>query len=416
MNPILPPERRNFYENYFVARQPIFSATGACWGYELLFRSAASRNRAQFADGSQASAQVIADGLALILPDIQQTCKALVNMPEEMLRNRLSIALPKEKCVIEVLETVEPLPEILSELRYLKALGYRIALDDFTGQNELTPFLALSDIVKVDFVGIPSAEQRETIVQTLRTLKNTPQILAEKVETREEFALAQRCGYDLFQGFFFQKPELVSGRKVDLHAESKLQLLNTLASSEVTNSRLEKLIVRDTALSYRFMRFVNSSMWPHSAPVQTVSAAIRYIGLNPLRKWLMTTILADNNTSPMKQELALLGATRGYFFQWIASRIYTQGVDSAFMLGLFSTLEALYDLPFEMLLSHISLPDDVTDALCNNAGKLSKCIPIAICLENGDLLQADRLLASIGIDAIKKAAAKYQEAILVAGY
>ena len=89
-----------------------------------------------------------------------------------------------------------------------------------------------------------------------------------------------------------------------------------------------------------------------------------------------------------------------------------QNVDSAFMLGLFSTLEALYDLPFEVLLYHISLPDDVNEALCNNIGKLSKCIPIAICLENGDLLQADRLLASIGIDDIKKAAAKYQEAIM----
>lgn len=416
MNPILPPERRNFYESYFIARQPIFSPKGGCWGYELLFRSSTNRNRAQFTDGSQASAQVIADGLALTLPDIQQPCKALVNMPEEMLRNRLSIALPKEKCVIEVLETVPPLPEIMSELRYLKALGYHIALDDFTGQDELTPFLALSDIVKVDFIGIKTGEQHEKIVRTLRKLETIPQILAEKVETREEFAFAKRCGYDLFQGFFFQKPELVSGRKVDLHSESKLQLLNTLASSEVTNRSLEKLIVRDTALSYRFMRFVNSSMWPHSAPVQTVSAAIRYIGLNPLRKWLMTTILADNNPNPMKQELALLGATRGYFFQWIASRMYPQGVDSAFMLGLFSTLEALYDLPFEALLSHISLPDDVTEALCMSSGRLGTCIPIAISLENGDLLEADRLLASIGIDDIKKASAKYQEAILIAGY
>lgn len=124
MNSMRSPEKHNFYENYFVARQPVFTASGKCWGYELLFRSPANTFRADFSCDSFASSQVIVDGLPMILSDISAGCKAMINMSTDMLRDRISLALPKERCVIEILENVEAVPDILRELASLRARGY----------------------------------------------------------------------------------------------------------------------------------------------------------------------------------------------------------------------------------------------------------------------------------------------------
>lgn len=417
MNSILSPEKHNFYENYFVARQPVFTASGRCWGYELLFRSPANTLRADFSCGSFASSQVIVDGLPMILSDIPGGCKALINMPADMLRDRISLALPKERCVIEILETVEPDPDILRELASLKSRGYILALDDYTGQPELRPFLDLVNIVKVDFREVTSTADRVELCAALKLLKGPPRlVLAEKVETREEYELAKRYGYRLFQGYFFQKPELVEDRKVPLHTESRLRLLHGLATLELTPKELKQLISRDTALSYRLLKFINSAAWPPHVPIQTVPHAIAYMGTSPLKKWLMATIIADNHSSDLKIELALLGTTRGYFFKWLASEIHKPDEDDAFMLGLFSTLEGLYEAPFERLLARIPLPPDVMDALCFKTGPLSTWIGLAEALERGELLQASEQLAEIGFNSLETAALKYQEAYVLAQY
>lgn len=417
MRSVLSPEKHNFYENYFVARQPVFTSSGKCWGYELLFRSPTNTSRADFSCDSFASSQVIVDGLPMILSDIPLRCKALINMSTDMLLDRISLALPKERCVIEILENVKPEPDILRELAGLRARGYLLALDDYVGQAQLRPFLDFVNIVKVDFREVVSLADRVELCTTLKLLKGPPRIaLAEKVETREEYEQAKKYGYSLFQGYFFQKPELVEDRKVPLHTESRLRLLYALASRDLSPKELEKLILRDSALSYRLLKFINSAAWPPHVPIRTVAHAIAYMGTAPLRKWLMATLIADNRSSDLKLELALLGTRRGYFFQWLASEVGRPEEDEAFMLGLFSTLEALYDAPFERLLACIPLPSDIMNALCFRTGPLSAWIELAEALEQGELHNASILLGRIGYYCLEKAAIKYQEAYELAQY
>ena len=416
MNSMRSPEKHNFYENYFVARQPVFTASGKCWGYELLFRSPANTFRADFSCDSFASSQVIVDGLPRMLSDISAGCKARSNLSRDMLRDRISLALTKERCVIEILENVEAVPDILRELASLRARGYILALDDYAGQPHLRQVLDMVDIVKVDFRAVTDAAERMELCAALKLLRGQPRVLAEKVETREEYEVAKKYGCSLFQGYFFQKPELVGDRKVPLHAESRLRLLHALATRELEPKELEQLISRDTALSYRLLKFINSAAWPPHVPIRTVAHAIAYMGTSPLRKWLMATIIADNRSSDLKLELALLGTTRGYFFKWLASEVHGPDEDDAFMLGLFSTLEALYDVPFEKLLERIPLPPDIMNALCFREGPLSSWLGLAEALERGDLRQASGLLARIGCSRLETVSAKYQEAHEFAQY
>lgn len=417
LNTVLSPEKHIFYERYFVARQPVFTASGRCWGYELLFRDPTNMLQADIQCDSYASSQVLVDGLPMLLNTIPSQCKALINMSTNMLRERAAIALPKERCVIEILENVAPEPDILSELTRLKSQGYILALDDYVGQPRLESFLDLADIVKVDFRQMSATPDRVKLCATLKSLKGPRKlILAEKVESREEYDLAKKCGYDLFQGYFFQKPELMKDRKVPLHTESKLRLLHALALRELAPEELEQLISRDTALSYRLLKFVNSAAWPHHIPIQSVARAVAYMGTDPLQKWLMATVIADNHSSGLKMELALLGAARGYFFKWLASEVHKPSEDDAFMLGLFSTLEALYDAPFKTLLAHIPLSPDIMETLCFKTGPLKAWVELAEALERGDLPRASEPLARIGFDRMETAALKYQEAHALAQY
>lgn len=401
----------SFYEKHFVAKQPIFTDKQKLHGYELLFRSAGNTNRAVVIDDTLASSKVIIDGLPMALADLNPQSKAFINIPEAMLLDKSCQILPKDRCVIEVLETVKSSKAILDELKKLYEMGYTIALDDYTGHVDHDDFLPYINIVKVDFLQVTDYDERAAIYRHLKDVNpRLSHVLAEKVETMEDFKKAAECGYSLFQGYFFQKPELVSGRKVNARQESQLRLLHLFNSDGFSISDVENLLKRDSALTYRLLKFVNSPLLPPHNNIYTVGRAVTYLGLKHTRSWLMAAIIADGCKNDLKLENALIGTVRGFFLQWLAAETHAAGEDDAFTLGLFSILEAMYDMSFETLLQGIPVAPEIHDALCDGHGPLKEWLPMMDMLENGEMEKMKEIACRIGVSDMQKIASQYHHA------
>ena len=402
-------EKHQVYEHYYIARQPIFTHSGKCFGWELLFRNAEDLSKAVFTSDAVATSQVIVDGLVRICADLNPNYKVFINFPKEMLDRYFSLIVSKNQCVLEILETVTPTEHILKEIKAIKSLGYLLALDDYVGSDFHKEFLNFVDIVKVDFKELSTNEQKKLVYNTAKKINKSLHILAEKVEDNEEYKFAKKCGYDLFQGLFFQKPELIKGRKVPLHTKSRVSFLQILSSRDLTKQELEKILQHDTALSYRLLKYVNSAVFPQHKPIQNIPQAILYLGIIPLQKWILCCVLADSCNNEIKSELAFLGSVRGYFFQWIASKNKKLNTSDAFSLGLFSTLEALYEFPFHVLFDAVPLQDDIINALSFNSGPLVDWMRMIKAIESDDMLVAFELLKKLNVDDPCQAVRKYQE-------
>ena len=204
----------------FFARQPIFTVRGILYGYELLFRDQSNLTAANIQDSSQATSEIIVDGISFASAHSGTRTKVFINIPDELLRSEILESLSPDMCILEILETVPCTRENIAVLRHLKSLGYTLALDDYRGQRGVEGFLDLVDIVKVDFQSAP-ARRLAGISEGLR--KRGVTMLAEKVESYQEAEWAGNAGYELLQGFYFQRPELISAKRLTPDAHTKLR-------------------------------------------------------------------------------------------------------------------------------------------------------------------------------------------------
>jgi EAL and modified HD-GYP domain-containing signal transduction protein len=236
----------------FVARQPIFDRQRRIQAYELLFREGPT-NAFPGLDGDTASAKVLTESfLGIGLDRLTGGRKAFVNFTEGLLRRAVPAMFPRDQIVVEVLETVAPRPELVAACRDLVARGYTLALDDFIYREELRPLLDLASIVKIDFRDGGEARVRET----LDRLDGRPvRRLAEKVETEAEFARAAAMGFDLFQGYFFSRPEMVRGREIESSQASLFRVLAEVNRPDADVGRLEALFKTDLAMAYEAGRW-----------------------------------------------------------------------------------------------------------------------------------------------------------------
>lgn len=353
-------EPEKLYDNIFVARQPVFTADMKVWGYELLFRQGETQI-ATFADGDQATTQVIADGFTLASRSMRKGTKALINFPRNVLVGESPFVLPPDRCVVEILETVQPEPEVMEACLGLKKHGYTLALDDFVGLPGFEPLCEIADIVKVDILQKKPAEVMG-IVKGLRRFK--AQLLAEKVENLEMFTVCKRLGFSLFQGYFFSRPEVIPGRKLSSGQTTKVRLLKELNEPDTEHSRLEEIIQTDLSISYRLLQYINSARFGLRGKIESIQRAVSMLGRQNLRQWLQVIILSDLNTTDKAQELVRISVRRGRFLQLLAGGCPTPfGPDSMFLLGFFSVLDAILDQYMDQLLEQVSLDSDIKAAL-----------------------------------------------------
>lgn len=383
------------YESCFIARQPIFTPSGSLWGYELLFRANSEANVAEIQNPAVATAQVLVDGVSLVFSGDEKRRKLLINIPPSLLDPDLLDFLPQRFCVLEVLEDVQPTPKILKAMADLKRLGYTMALDDYEGQEGLADILSLMDIIKVDFKAVPP-HRRAALTQEVT--RPGLMLLAEKVETDEDVQQARELGYHLLQGFFFQHPEIISGRKVAPSTLTKLRVLGLLARKDIEKPALLEIFAHNPQLTYRLLKFANSVAFYKTKELTSLQHAVSFIGTQNLRHWLLTVMLADGQSSDSKAELAFMAAVRAGFLQRVAKAEKLADADDLFMLGLFSLLDSLYDMPFDELMQDIPLDARVKVALAQGEGVLHTWLLTAIHLERGEFTQAEELLACLGVD------------------
>lgn len=385
-------------EHVFVARQPIFDTKMKVWGYELLYRHAAGASEALIADGDMATSNVIADGVTLGRTGLSQGEKTLVNFPMQLLLDGFGFALPPDNCIIEILETVEPTPEILTALKKLKHAGYTLALDDFVGQPEHAPFLELADIIKVDVLGTPPGE----LAGMAARLGNGKRLLlAEKVEDAAMHQKALDLGFSLFQGYFFQKPELVKGRKMSSSEMSKVKLLKELADEDFDPGKVSRIIETDLSLSYRLLRYINSASFGRQEAIDSIRQAIMVLGQRNLSKWLQAVLMSDLNPTPKGRELVIMSVRRAKFLELLGKILRQPPArpDALFVLGLFSMLDSVLGIPMDEVLKDLPLTPALAEALSGECNQARQLLSLAQDLERADWKAVGSILQGLHLPA-----------------
>lgn len=353
----------------WVARQPIFDRNQNLYAYELLFRS--DRNGAAFdgKDAAAATTQVIANTmLGIGIEKLLAGHKAFINFDRSLLLGNLFSMLPRENTVVEVLETVEADDEVLDACRKLRAQGYTVALDDFERRPETEPLTQFAQIIKVDVKMTSRAEQE----RMLRNYKPRGiRMLAEKVETREEFEWAFQAGYDYFQGYFFARPNVVSGTRISPVTAVCLNLLREMQRIDLNFGRIETLIASDVGLTFQLLSYVGSAALYRSAPVSSIRHALVLLGENKVRQWASLATLS-RLAKDKPDELLVLSLVRAHFSEYLLNLAKTTPAETispqdAFLMGLFSLIDALLDLPLREALRRADVDHRIGAALLGTA-------------------------------------------------
>ncbi|NDV25646.1 EAL and HDOD domain-containing protein [Desulfovibrio sp. JC010] len=372
-----------FLDSFYVARQPVFDTEKKIWGYELLFRNSGSSNVADVGNEDAATSQVIADGFGLIQEDIEEDQRLLVNFPRNMLLEGAADFLPPEICVVEILEHVQPEQDVIEALQSLKEKGFTIALDDYIGQDGFEPFVELADIVKVDCLDL----ERSELANIAGNLKQLGvQMLAEKVEDNEMFELCSELGFELFQGFFFSRPEIIPGKKISTSNINRMRLLGSISGDNFDVEDLTRAINSDVSVSYRLLKFMNSPTFGLPNKINSIQQAIALIGYRKLAGWLRMILLSDISSGPAGDELAFLSIKRAKFLELVARELKTCPLssESMFMLGLFSLLDVFLNRPMEELMAELPVEKELIQALTNKNSNAAIFLDIVKSLEKAD--------------------------------
>jgi len=366
----------------FVARQPIFTRNDRVHGYELLFRDGQMQQSANVVDPVQATLDVISYGFDLAASAMGRPKPVYINFPQPLLLERSALALPADQCVVEILETVRPDPEVIEACLDLKKRGYRLALDDFFGQQGYEELIELADVVKVDILKMHPKEIKK-IVEYLSEKK--VRMLAEKIEHVKIYQYCKQMGFNLFQGFFFCSPQLMSGCKLTPNQSSRLELFKKLSQEEVEPKQIARIIQEDAALSYRLLRYINSAFFGFRSRISSIEHAVNLLGILQVSQWLKVVILSDLSTTATGQETSRLAAQRGKFLELLSDSHPEPPFQphTMFLLGLFSLLDALLGQPMEDILQDLPLQEEVKKALATSDTPFFPWIRLVKCMEKG---------------------------------
>ncbi|HEY9198068.1 MAG TPA: HDOD domain-containing protein [Gammaproteobacteria bacterium] len=383
-------------QDIFIGRQPIFDQKLDVYAYELLFRSGTQNQAGEF-DGDQATSQVIVNAFIEIgLDQIVGEQLAFINLTRSFVISKTPLPFPKERVVLEVLENIRPDAEVLAGVRNLAAQGYSVALDDFVFHEDLRPLVEVAHIVKIDLMSI-SRDQLDEHVRLLRGYK--VKLLAEKIETQEEFEHCKALGFDYFQGYFLSRPNIVQSQQLPPNRIAVLQLLSKLQDPDSDAGEIEKLIGQDIALSYKLLRYINSAFFALPRKIDSIRQAVVYLGTQSIKTWVTLLVVAGLGNKPA--ELVIQAMQRAKMCELLAQTAKRPHTEAYFTVGLFSLLEALMDAPLEKILESLPFTEDIRNALLKQEGPYGEALACVIAYEKGDFLRAyfDRLAPSQMTDA-----------------
>jgi len=390
-------------EKFYLGRQPILDRRQEIVGYELLFRSA-GLDYAEFDSYSHASASVITNALAAFgIQEVLGGKLGFINVHLGLLLSEMLELLPIEQSVLELLEIIKIDEKVVERCRELKQLGFRLALDDHEYNPECVGIYEHVDIIKIDILQV-DAGMLPGIVEELRQWPI--KILAEKVETVEQFETCFRMGFDLFQGYFFERPVVLNKKRIDVSGMAMLKLLQQLARNAAIEE-IEETFKANPSMSYTLLRLVNSVAIGARAKIKTLRHAITMLGIDHIRRWIQLSLFAGNDSRGINNPLLEMAAVRGRLMEILVMQkerdhVISEKSEEAFMTGILSLLEVLFETPMSEIVESLNLTDEVSNALLSRTGDLGQLLSLAERLEVTDFDAVTPLLeqSEISLDQL----------------
>ena len=391
----------------FVARQPIFRKNKKVMGYELLFREGMS-NYFPNIDGNLATSKVLTNTFFSIgIDPVAGAGKAFVNFTQDLLLHRIPLMFPRERIAVEILEDVKPEKELIAACREIRQKGYQIALDDYLYRPELEPLVDLATMIKFDVRATPLDELAEPLQ---RLSGRDIALLAEKVETHAEFVQAREMGFDFFQGYFFSKPEVLSGKDISSSKMNLLQIMAEANKEDFDFQEIEKIAERDVAISYKLMRYINSAYFKRVSEISSINQAVVMLGEKGIRRFL-ALIAMSGLAADKPDELVRTSIIRAKFCELVGEMEgVKKGPSELFTLGLFSLIDAILDDSMENLMAKLPLSEAIKRALMDTEGELRDYLNLVHCYETGDWKGVSELAPKLGLNA-EALPPHYQEAL-----
>jgi c-di-GMP-related signal transduction protein len=390
----------------YLARQPILDRARELFGYELLFRNGI-QNSCDGLDLELASTSVMDTSFLVGFEKITAGHRMFINCPRDFLLRDYVSLFPPNLVVVEILENINPDQEVIDACRRLKQAGYTIALDDFVDSPGWAPLVALADIIKVDF-RLTDRKEQHAIVS--RYAGKNIRMLAEKVETHEEYAAGMQMGYSLFQGYFFCRPEVMQHRDLPSSKLAYLELLRAAAAPEFDIQELASKIKHEASLTFRLLRFLNSAAFGLRSEIHSVPRALSLLGERELRKWIAVVsvgVLADGKPD----ELMTLPLVRGRFCELLAPLAGMAGhANDLFLMGLLSVMDAILDQPLDSILAELPVRREIKEALQARTGLYWQLLELATAHERADWEKVSVLVSETGMNE-EQVSAQYVSAV-----
>jgi EAL and modified HD-GYP domain-containing signal transduction protein len=427
--------------DFYLGRQPVLDRNQALFGYELLFRStplgqanigqgvAATSPRAATAPapGLNATAAVIAHAAQLGLARAIGDAHCFLNVDADVLGSDIYAFLPRERTVLELAATVAPGDAVLSRMAELASHGFQFALDGIGSSASadgpaadnaddsarLQKLLPLARFVKVDLRSTPQTALAP-LVARLHGMHKT--VVADKVETRDEYQACLGLGVDYFQGYYFARPSVLGGRKLSPSQEAVLQLMK-LVTSDVDNADIERAVKRDVTVAMNLLRLVNTPAVGAGKRIDSVSQALIVLGRRQLQRWLQIMLYAEPGTRGHNQTpLLMLATTRGRLMELLAQRLRPGQrylAEIAFTVGIMSLMDVLFGIPMADIVEQIPVSEEISNALLRRTGFFGELLKLAECIEQPDhhedgALPTLRELAISGDDMVELEMAAFQ--------
>ncbi|MDB5776209.1 MAG: hypothetical protein JWP38_2342 [Herbaspirillum sp.] len=376
-------------KDFFLARQPILDREQGLVGYELLFRSAAT-GPANVSDDVAATAAVIAHAAELGINNVIGDMPGYINVDAAVLMSDFIKFLPSDKVVLEILETVKVTPELIERVAELSRAGFTFALDDVVADSpDIQQLLPMIDIIKIDVMAIDPSKLLMLSVQFKRANKL---LLAEKVETLEQYQECLAFGFDYFQGYYFAKPMIMQGKKLDSSKVVIMQILALLVK-DVDNREIVNFIKKDVALSLTLLRLVNTPVYGFMRQVDSLGQALFALGRRQLKRWLQILLYANTQQGVHAlSPLVLLAASRGKMLELLAEKLRPgrrKCAETAFTVGIMSLVDALFGMPMDQVLKETKVSEEIRDALELRNGFLGALLKLAEFSERLDIGSAE---------------------------
>ena len=413
MNDELSPNEKSV--SIAIARQPIFDSKRRLWGYELFGVGGDDRPGSGFPKEENVALSIASSSYISLQQVLGRGNKVMVHFTEKSILYHLPYAFPAELACVNVSEQVCKRASVLDLLHGLKSDGYLLALDQFSGASELDPFYQLSDILIMD-VKDKEKGALSPILEKASSYENL--LMASGVQDSAHFEICQELGFTLFHGPFFKSPEKMMVRKLTSNETARFNLLHLLEKESPDFDQLAETIQSDVSISFRLLSYLNSSSFGFSQKIKSIQQAISLLGWRKIKNWLRVVLLKDVGQTKHASELVIISAQRGKFLETIGKEFDIWGFDpnSLSLLGVFSLLDVMLDIPMKEIVEYLPLDNKLKEALCKDPNnEYFPLLQLAMSFEEARWDQAEKLIQKLNLDTGKVKSAFQKSVTWAAG-